>query len=35
MANKSAEMDYSLAAIELARAVAQIRAIQKARKNLK
>ena len=35
MANKGAEMDYSVAAIELARAVAQIRAIQKARKNIK
>ena len=35
MANKSSEMDYSVAATELARAVAQIRAIQKARKNLK
>lgn len=35
MADKGAEMDYSVAAIELARAVAQIRAIQKARKNLK
>lgn len=35
MANKGAEMDYSVAAAELARAVAQIRAIQKVRKNLK
>ena len=35
MASKSAEMDYSIAAIELARAVAQIRAIQKARKSIK
>lgn len=35
MANKSSEMDYSLAATELARAVAQIRAIQKVRKNIK
>ena len=32
MANKESEMDYSLAATELARAVAQIRAIQKVRK---
>ena len=35
MANKSSEMDYSVAAIELARAVAQIRAIQKVRKIIK
>lgn len=33
--NKGSEMDYSLAATELARAVAQIRAIQKARKKMK
>ena len=35
IANKDGEMDYSLAAIELARAVAQIRAIQKLRNRLK
>ncbi len=35
MANKGGDMDYSVAAIELARAVAQIRAIQKARKSIK
>lgn len=35
IASKSADVDYSLATIELARAVAQIRAIQKARKMLK
>ncbi len=35
MANKSEEMDYSVAAAELARAVAQIRAIQKFRKIIK
>lgn len=35
MAHKGAEMDYSVAAVELARAVAQIRAIQKVRKNVK
>ena len=35
IANKGAELDYSIAAIELARAVAQIRAIQKVRKALK
>lgn len=35
IANKEAELDYSVAATELARAVAQIRAIQKARKHLK
>lgn len=33
IANKNAEIDYSAAAAELARAVAQIRAIQKIRKN--
>jgi len=32
LADKNAEMDYSLAATELARAAAQIRAIQKLRK---
>lgn len=35
IANKNADLDYSRAAAELARAVAQIRAIQKIRKNLK
>jgi len=35
IANKDAEIDYSVAAAELARAAAQIRAIQKARKNFK
>ncbi|KTD52008.1 F1 sector of membrane-bound ATP synthase, epsilon subunit [Legionella quinlivanii] len=35
IANKNADIDYSMAATELARAVAQIRAIQKVRKNLK
>lgn len=35
IANKGADVDYSVATIELARAVAQIRAIQKARKMLK
>lgn len=35
MANKGGDMDYSVAAVELARAVAQIRAIQKVRKNIK
>jgi len=35
IANKGAELDYSVATAELARAVAQIRAIQKVRKNLK
>ena len=35
ISNKGAELDYSGASIELARAVAQIRAIQKARKMLK
>lgn len=34
MANKGTDIDYSVASAELARAVAQIRAIQKARKNL-
>ncbi len=35
MTNKSGEIDYSVAAAELARAVAQIRAIQKVRKKIK
>jgi F-type H+-transporting ATPase subunit epsilon len=35
IANKDAELDYTVAAAELARAVAQIRAIQKVRKSLK
>lgn len=35
MAGKGEEMDYSVAAAELARAVAQIRAIQKVRKIIK
>ena len=35
IANKSADLDYSVAATELARAVAQIRAIQKVRKKMK
>ena len=35
ISNKGAELDYSVASIEIARAVAQIRAIQKARKMLK
>ncbi|MGL6029213.1 MAG: F0F1 ATP synthase subunit epsilon [Legionella sp.] len=35
MADKSGDIDYSLAATELARAVAQIRAIQRARKHVK
>lgn len=35
MVNTGSEMDYSIAATELARAVAQIRAIQKVRKNTK
>ena len=35
MANKSGDIDYSMAAAELARAVAQIRAIQKIRKSNK
>ncbi|KTD24101.1 MULTISPECIES: F0F1 ATP synthase subunit epsilon [Legionella] len=35
IANKNTELNYSVAAAELARAVAQIRAIKKARKDLK
>lgn len=35
MANKDSEMDYSVAAVELARAVAQIRAIHKIRNSIK
>ncbi len=35
IANKGADVDYSVASAELARAVAQIRAIQKMRKKLK
>ena len=35
IANKGAELDYTVATVELARAVAQIRAIQKVRKALK
>ena len=35
IANKDAEMDYTIAAAELARAIAQIRAIHKARKHMK
>lgn len=35
IANKDAELDYSVATAELARAVAQIRAIQKIKKKLK
>lgn len=35
MANKGGDIDYSVAAVELARAVAQIRAIQKTRKSIK
>lgn len=35
MANKGGDIDYSVAAVELARAVAQIRAIQKVRKIIK
>jgi len=35
IASKGADLDYSVAATELARAVAQIRAIKKARKHLK
>ena len=35
IANKGVDVDYSMATVELARAVAQIRAIQKARKMLK
>lgn len=34
IANKDADIDYSMASSELARAVAQIRAIQKLRRNL-
>lgn len=34
IANKDTEMDYTVAAAELARAVAQIRAIHKARKHI-
>ncbi len=35
MADRNSEIDYSMASIELARAAAQIRAIQKVRKHLK
>lgn len=35
IANKNSEIDYSIAIVELARALAQIRAIRKARKNIK
>ncbi|WP_133128039.1 F0F1 ATP synthase subunit epsilon [Legionella nagasakiensis] len=35
IANKNTEIDYSVAAAELARAVAQIRAIQKVRKKMR
>ena len=35
MTDKNSEIDYSLASMELARAIAQIRAIQKVRKQLK
>ncbi|MCH9757092.1 MAG: F0F1 ATP synthase subunit epsilon [Gammaproteobacteria bacterium] len=35
MADRDAEIDYSMASMELARAIAQIRAIQKVRKQLK
>lgn len=35
IANKNSELDYSMATAELARAVAQIRAIKKIRNNLK
>jgi len=35
MVNKNNDIDYSVAAVELARAVAQIRAIQKIRKSVK
>lgn len=35
IASKNAEVDYSVAVAELARAAAQLRAIQKLRKNLK
>lgn len=34
IASKGGDVDYSVAAVELARAVAQIRAIQKARKSM-
>ncbi len=35
MADRDSEIDYSVASVELARAIAQIRAIQKVRKQLK
>jgi F-type H+-transporting ATPase subunit epsilon len=35
LANKNTDIDYSIAAAELARAAAQIRALKKARKNIK
>ncbi len=35
IANKNSEIDYSVAAVELARAAAQIRALQKVRKQMK
>jgi F-type H+-transporting ATPase subunit epsilon len=35
MADRDAEIDYSVASMELARAIAQIRAIQKVKKQLK
>lgn len=35
MANRDAAIDYSVASMELARAIAQIRAIQKVRKKIK
>jgi len=35
MADKNSDIDYSRASVELARAIAQIRAIQKVRKQLK
>ncbi len=35
MANKDADIDYSVASMELARAIAQIRAIQKVRNKIK
>lgn len=35
MADKNSDIDYSMASMELARAIAQIRAIQKVRKQLK
>ena len=35
MADRDAEIDYSVASMELARAIAQIRAIQKVRKQIK